>query len=52
MAKKKEPVVTTVRLDPAVLIALDKAARADNRTRSSMLQKFVIDALKEQGFLK
>jgi predicted transcriptional regulator len=44
--EKKPLVVTTIRLDPAVVAKLDKAAKADNRSRSSLLQKIIAEWIK------
>jgi predicted transcriptional regulator len=52
MAIKKPlapPISMNVRLDPAMRAALDKAAKADNRTLSSMVTKIIADWLKAQG---
>jgi hypothetical protein len=38
--------ITTLRLDPAVVAKLDKAAKADNRSRSSLLQKIIAEWVK------
>jgi hypothetical protein len=50
--KAKPTVPTSVRFEPKVKAALEKAAKADGRTASSLLQKIVGDWLKEKGFLK
>ncbi len=44
--------VTTMRFDPAIKAALDKAAKADRRSVSSLVMKILEDRLKEQGWLK
>jgi|GraSoi013_1_20cm_1032409.scaffolds.fasta_scaffold440801_1 hypothetical protein len=49
---KKPAVVVTVRLDPQVKAALEKAAKSDARTVSSLIQKLLSDWLKEEKFLK
>jgi hypothetical protein len=49
---KKIPVSVNVRLDPATRVALGKAAKADGRTVSGLVQKLIADYLREQGFLK
>jgi predicted transcriptional regulator len=44
MTQEKKPlVVTTLRLDPAVVAKLDKIAKADKRSRSSLLQKIIAE---------
>jgi hypothetical protein len=43
---------TSVKFTPAIKAALDKAAAADARSVSSLLQKIVSEWLKAQGFLK
>lgn len=40
-----------VRLDPEVKEALEKAARDDARSQSSMISKILSDWLKERGYL-
>lgn len=42
----------SVRLPQAVKSALDKAAKADTRSLSSMVEKVLVDYLKQRGFLK
>jgi hypothetical protein len=42
----------TVRFDPAVKTALEKAAAKDSRTVSRLLQKIAADYLRAEGFLK
>ena len=42
----------SVRLAPEVKVALDKAAKADARSLSSMTEKALIDYLRKHGFLK
>ena len=49
---KKPRVVTTVRLDAPVKAALEKAAKSDARSVSSLIQKVLSEWLKEKGFLK
>ncbi len=41
-----------MRFDPAIKAALDKAAKADRRSVSSLVMKILEDRLKEQGWLK
>ncbi len=54
MSKKptKPAVVTTIRFDPVVKAALEKAAKEDARTVSSLVQKVLSDWLKERKFLR
>lgn len=50
-AKKVHPALN-VRLEPAVRAALDKAAKQDARTVSSLVQKVLAEWLRAEGFLK
>lgn len=43
---------TTMRLDPALKTALDKAAKDDTRNVTSLVTKILGDWLKERGYLK
>jgi hypothetical protein len=43
---------TTMRFDPALKIALDKAAKDDRRTATSLTMKILEDWLKANGYLK
>jgi hypothetical protein len=56
MIKKKpkpaEPVRTTMRLEPELKEALEKAAAEDKRNVTSMTSKILSDWLKEKGYLK
>jgi predicted transcriptional regulator len=52
VVKAARPVATSVRFDPAVKAAIDKAAKADTRSTSSLIQKIIADWLKANGFLK
>jgi hypothetical protein len=49
---KKIPVSVNVRLDPATRVAIGKAAKADGRTVSGLVQKLIADYLREQGLKK
>jgi hypothetical protein len=51
---EKEPTSKMVnfRTEPGVKEALEKAAKADSRTVSSLLQKITTDWLKERKWLK
>lgn len=42
----------TVRVDQALRAAIDKAAAADTRSMSSLIEKILKDALKKTGYLK
>jgi hypothetical protein len=44
--------VTAVRLKPPVKAALQKAADSDARSMTSLVEKILVDWLKERGFLK
>jgi hypothetical protein len=50
--KAKPTIPTSVRFEPKVKSALDKAAKADERSASSLIQKIVGEWLREKGFLK
>jgi hypothetical protein len=52
VVKASRPVATSVRFDPAVKAAIDKAAKADARSTSSLIQKVMADWLKANGFMK
>jgi hypothetical protein len=45
-------VVTSIRFDPPVKVAIDKAAKSDKRSISSLVQKVMEDWLKAEGYLK
>ena len=45
-------IATSVRFEPAVKAAIDKAAREDTRSTSSLIQKVMADWLKANGYLK
>ena len=42
----------SVRLEPKLKAALEKAAKADRRSTSSMVEKILADYLIAKGFLK
>jgi hypothetical protein len=44
--------VTAVRLKPPVKAALQKAADADARSMTSLVERILVNWLKENGFLK
>lgn len=50
MSQKTSPV--SVRLSPQIKTALEKAAKADTRSLSSLIEKVVADYLRANGFLK
>jgi hypothetical protein len=41
----------TIRFDPHVRVAIDKAAKADKRSASSLVEIAVMAYLREKGFL-
>lgn len=47
---KSDPI--GIRFDPAVRVALEKAAKADDRNLSSMINKLVSEGLRAGGWLK
>lgn len=49
---KKPAVVVTVRFDPAVKAAMQRAAKADARTVSALVQKVMADWLRDREYLK
>jgi hypothetical protein len=49
---KKVQLTLNVRVESAVRIALDKAAKQDARTVSSLVQKVLTEWLRAEGFLK
>jgi hypothetical protein len=51
-AKRVKPIATSVRFDPPVKTAIEKAAKDDARSASSLIQKVMVEWLKEKGFLK
>jgi hypothetical protein len=46
------PMTLNVRIDPPVRLALEKAAEADARTLSSLVQKVLAEHVRETGFMK
>jgi hypothetical protein len=51
--KRPAPAVrTTMRLEPDLKAAIDKAAADDKRNATSMVTKILSDWLKEKGYLK
>ena len=45
-------VVTSIRFEPPVKAAIEKAAKGDKRSISSLVQKVMEDWLKAKGYLK
>jgi hypothetical protein len=45
------PNPTSIRLDPKVKKALDKAATEDSRSLNNMIEKILTDWLRERGYL-
>jgi hypothetical protein len=41
----------SVRLQPETKAALEKAAKADTRSVSSLIEKLLVDYLRERGYL-
>jgi hypothetical protein len=52
VGKAGSGVVTSIRFDPPVKAAIDKAAKSDKRSISSLVQKVMEEWLKAKGFLK
>ena len=50
MTSKTAPV--SVRLPPEVKTAAEKAAKADTRSLSSLIEKLITDHVKAKGYLK
>ena len=48
----KKSVSVGLRITPTLKAAIDKAARRDQRTVASMVEKILSDYLAENGFLK
>jgi hypothetical protein len=51
-AGKGTTVATTMRFDPTIKDALERAAKEDRRTATSLTMKILEAWLKEKGFLK
>ena len=47
-----KPIATSVRFEPPVKVALEKAAKDDARSITSLVTKVMTDWLKEHGYLK
>jgi hypothetical protein len=45
------PNPTSIRLDPKIKKALDKAAADDSRSLNNMIEKILTDWLRERGYL-
>jgi predicted transcriptional regulator len=52
VVKAKAEAVTTIRLARSIMVALDKAAKAEDRSRSWLIQTILVEGLKARGFLK
>ena len=46
-----KPLPTSLRLDPKIKKALEKAADEDSRSMSNMIEKILTDWLRERGYL-
>jgi predicted transcriptional regulator len=50
MVKAKPPeAVTTIRLERSIMVALDKAADAEDRSRSWLIQQILVEGLKARA---
>jgi hypothetical protein len=45
------PNPTSIRLDPKIKKALEKAAEADSRSLNNIIEKILTDWLRERGYL-
>ncbi len=52
VVKDSHHIATSVRFEPPVKAAIDKAAKDDTRSTSSLIQKVMIEWLKARGYLK
>jgi hypothetical protein len=50
--KKSNKAATSMRLDPAIKAALEKAAKANRRSSTAQMQAILEVWLKAEGFLK
>jgi hypothetical protein len=50
--KSAKPIATSIRFDPHVKAALEKAAKDDARSVSSLVQKTMMELLRAKGYLK
>jgi hypothetical protein len=50
--QRKKTAQVNLRIMPALKTAADKAAAADNRTLTSLIEKLLSDYLRKQGYLK
>ena len=48
-AKRVKPIATSVRFEPPVKTAIEKAAKDDARSASSLIQKVMVEWLREKG---
>jgi hypothetical protein len=51
-SKVIKPIPTSVRFDPPVKAAIEKAAKDDARSESSLIQKVMSEWLRERKYLK
>jgi hypothetical protein len=49
---KEKPIQVNLRMRPSLKAAAERAAVADQRTLTSLIQKLLTDYCKEKGFLK
>lgn len=52
MTTQKKTATLNLRIRPDVKLAADKAADADNRSTTSLVETLLIDYLRAKGFLK
>jgi hypothetical protein len=52
MVKETKSVQVNLRLTPGLKAAMDKAAAADHRSITSLIEKVMIEYLKKAGFLR
>lgn len=52
MTKKLKTIVTSIRLTPELKKLAEKAAAADQRTVSSLLEKLLVEHLRSLGYVK
>jgi hypothetical protein len=50
--QRKKTAQVNLRIMPALKAAADKAAAADNRTLTSLIEKLLSDYLRKHGYLK
>lgn len=52
MEKRIKTAQVNLRMKPALKDAAEKAASADNRTLTGLIEKLLIDYLRKHGFMK